>query len=262
MVSTRNHIVRVLFIVLILIALVIGLNISTNDLVSKTEMSALTIETEKVAVESTMLVENFDTKAAELQENIAYLEEYIKAKEEKREMDREKLEAHVIATNVKALTSRGNVTRGFSTFNLTTPTNLSGETLNVVLEDTGLKGLGEAYIKAEKDYGVNALFLISISALESSWGTSKLAKSKNNLFGYQAYTNNPDAAMSFATKEECIDVVAKSLKNNYLTEGGKYHSGFTAKAVNKRYAADVSWHLKVTGIMSRLSKELGIEFDN
>jgi beta-N-acetylglucosaminidase len=126
---------------------------------------------------------------------------------------------------------------------------LPKEYLHSILSGTKLEGLEEAYLEAEYTYGVNALFLISLSALESGWGKSRMATRKNNLFGFQAYDSATHKAKRFVSKRECILYVAKYLKENYLNEEGKYHSGNTISSINKRYASDGSWANKVYGVM-------------
>jgi beta-N-acetylglucosaminidase len=144
----------------------------------------------------------------------------------------------------------------FGGFDVRTKSNLTGEKIDKMLEGTALAGLGFAYSKAEHESGINALVLIGISALESSWGKSKMAQTKNNLFGFQAYDYNTDAARTFETKEEGISVVAAHLNTKYLTPGGPYHNGYTLKDINVRYASDKLWNVKITGIMNRLTGKL------
>jgi len=143
----------------------------------------------------------------------------------------------------------------FKTLDLTTPSNLTIEQLEFALNsvpNNKLVGLGEFYIQAEKEFGINALFLVSLSALESGWGRSGLAIYKNNLFGFNANDRNPYGdAKRFESKEKCILYVAEYIKEHYLTEGGKYHSGFTLKDVNKRYASSSTWDDKIASIMNR-----------
>lgn len=147
-------------------------------------------------------------------------------------------------------------TSGFVNYDLRTRSNLTGDQIDAVLVGTGLYGLGDAYAKAEADYGVSALFLVALSALESAWGRSYFAVNRNNLFGFQAFTNNPGAARFFESKEECIDFVARFLSVNYLSVGGRFHRGMTVRSVNHFYASDPKWYVKVAEIMERLSENL------
>lgn len=98
-----------------------------------------------------------------------------------------------------------------------------------------LVGLEEAFYKAEQDYGINALFVLAIASHESAYGTHCFRP--NNLFGF--------GRKGYASKEECIDVVAKCLATKYLKPGASLYSGNTIDSVNKRYAADPAWDAKV-----------------
>lgn len=87
-------------------------------------------------------------------------------------------------------------------------------------------------------------------------GTSSFARNRNNLVGWQAYDSNPNKAKYFNSKEECILYVAEKLKNNYLTEGGTYFEGFTAKDVDKHYCTDKEHANKIVKIVNKLKEEL------
>lgn len=137
-------------------------------------------------------------------------------------------------------------------------THLSGATaeeIDSAFAGTDLHGLGEAFVKAEREHGVNAWFLASIAALESGYGTSKIARDKNNLFGFCAYDDSPySSAKRFATREEGVDYVACFLKKEYLRNDGDYFKGLSVDAVGRTYATDPSWADKVSLIMTRLWK--------
>ena len=133
----------------------------------------------------------------------------------------------------------------FSSFDLRTKSFCTAAELDEVLKYE-LKGLGEHFLSAEEKHGVNALFLASVAALESGWG--RYCFKKNNMFGY--------GNMSFSSKAECIDFVAMKLKENYLSENGKYHNGYTVDAVNVRYNGRSEWAETVLQIMSALSRKL------
>lgn len=104
----------------------------------------------------------------------------------------------------------------------------------------GLVGLEEAFVNAEKKYGVNALFLIAIASLESANGT--ICFKPNNMFGY--------GSKGYDTKEDCIYDVASGLSGNYLNKKGPFYHGTTISAVHTRYAASSTWHTKVGNNMT------------
>lgn len=100
----------------------------------------------------------------------------------------------------------------------------------------GLVGLEDTFLKAEEQYGVNAIFLISIASLESAHGTQMYRP--NNMFGY--------GGNSYPSKEACIMDVAQGLSSKYLKPGSSLYGGSpTLKGVNKRYAANPQWYSKV-----------------
>lgn len=112
-----------------------------------------------------------------------------------------------------------------------------------------LKGLGAAFIGAEQMYNVNAVFLASVAALESNWGRSNYARNRNNLFGYGAYTSNPDHAYYFNSKEDAIYFVARKLSEDYLSANGKFFNGYNLIGVNTKYCTNPQWAASVGKIM-------------
>lgn len=135
---------------------------------------------------------------------------------------------------------------------LRTKSNLTESDLEKAFKNTGMVGLGKYFVQAEKEYGVNALYLASLGAHESAWGTSDFAKERNNLFGWQSYDSNLNATKYFETKGDGVLVVAKSLSKNYLTEGGCYFNGYTMKDVSKKYASDKEHSTKIYGVMKTM----------
>ena len=90
-------------------------------------------------------------------------------------------------------------------------------------ENTPLPPLGAAFLKAERDYGVNAAVLVAIAMHESGFGTSDIARVKKNLFGYHAYDRDPFKwAETFPSYAAGVDVVAKYLHDDYLVPTGQF----------------------------------------
>lgn len=140
--------------------------------------------------------------------------------------------------------------------NLRVLSNVSSEYIDEKLKGTPMEGLGKAFKAAEQKYGVNALFLTSVAIHESGFGNSRIAKDKNNLFGFQAYDRSPySSAGTFKTKEEGIMTVAKYLSENYLSENGKYFSGYSVDSIGKKYASDPNWANAVKNRMDKLSNK-------
>lgn len=132
------------------------------------------------------------------------------------------------------------------------PSNLTPEQLEEGLL-YNLKDYSEAFIQAEKDTGINAVFLASIAALESGWGRSDLALYNNNLYGW---TSSSGYAY-FSSYGECILTVAENLKSMYLQPDGKYFSGYEVSDVNKHYNGSKFWEDNVQDIMAQIQNRIG-----
>lgn len=147
--------------------------------------------------------------------------------------------------------------------NLREPSNLSSEDYDLMLTGTPLEGLGYAYANAEAEFGVNGLYLIGLSWLESSQdgvpGASPLARNRNNLVGWGAYDGQEYRASFFESKESCIMHVAEKLSENYLTEGGLYFNGYTPRAIDVKYCSDPSHADKIVNIVDRELNKAGIK---
>lgn len=128
--------------------------------------------------------------------------------------------------------------------------------IKAIRPDSPLVGLGQGFVDAGKKHGINAFYIAAHSAWESSWGTSQLARDKNNLFGYGAYDSCPyECAWTFKTKEECVDTVMLLVKTDYLTDGGKYYHGATLQGMNMAYATDQNWQNGIASIMNSLASK-------
>jgi beta-N-acetylglucosaminidase len=129
--------------------------------------------------------------------------------------------------------------------NLLTPSYIKEETLAKAFQNTKMQGLEKYFIQAEKETGINALYLAGLAVHESGWNTSKFAEKRNNLFGWQAYDNDLDKTKYFNSKGECILFVASKIKTLYLSENGMFHSGYTMESISSRYASDKEHSKKV-----------------
>lgn len=140
-------------------------------------------------------------------------------------------------------------TETFDKKNLLITSNITKEELEYALKGN-LKELSATYIEAEKETGVNAIFIAAISALESGWGKSYMATHMNNLFGYGKKT--------FSSKEECILHVAKALKENYLSKDGPFYNGTSVSSVEICYCPSPvgEWSGLVSQIMIELDSEI------
>lgn len=114
-----------------------------------------------------------------------------------------------------------------------------------------LADYAEVFIEAEKETGVNAIFLASVAALESGWGRSKVAKNKNNLYGWTTDTGDYKV---FESKEECIKFIAHKFKELYLSPEGRYFTGYEVENINYYYNGRQAWADAVNNIMGGITR--------
>ena len=112
----------------------------------------------------------------------------------------------------------------------------------------GLKGIEEAAIRAEYEYDVNAFATIAVAALESGYGSSDIAKDKNNLYGMNAQDHNPyNLAYSYNSKYTSAMHFAKLLDKGYISKGLT-----SLDTIQTKYTSDPNWDEKVNKIMSNV----------
>ena len=156
---------------------------------------------------------------------------------------------------------------------LNKPSGLTLEEFKKVLTDSKDKNKifqdnAQYFYYIEKQYNINGIFVAAVGIHESSWGTSKIASEKNNLFGYGAYDSNPyNGAYSFSNYSECIDLIARVFVKYYLNPKGTaiydnekaqgtYYNGATLNGVNTKYATDKNWANGVYNHMKYLYNKL------
>lgn len=116
-----------------------------------------------------------------------------------------------------------------------------------------LNEYAEHFIKAEEETGVNAVFLSAVAALESGWGKSRVAKNRNNLYGW---TTNSGSFMRFESKEACISFIATKFKELYLSPDGRYFKGYDVEDVNHYYNGRKVWAERVRNIMVMIGGDM------
>lgn len=135
---------------------------------------------------------------------------------------------------------------------ITKSSNISLAEMKYILKDTGLDGCEYAYLYAEKEYKINAIYLYALTAHESAFGTSNIAESKNNVSGFTAYDNDPyNSARQFASKSESIIETALLLQGEYIGKGM-----ISLKNINSKYASDKTWHTQIDSLAKQTAYEL------
>ncbi len=116
-----------------------------------------------------------------------------------------------------------------------------------ILQGTALEdpSLASAILEIEDEYGINAYFTIAVMKLESGIGKSKLAKTKNNLFGLNATGGSNSEAFAFDTKADSVRKFGQLIADYYVDKGYT-----TIEKVAKKYCpANSKWSGLVKKIM-------------
>ena len=155
----------------------------------------------------------------------------------------------------------------FQFSNLKSRTNYTAADINRLYSimgasDSKLAGKGATFKAAEQRYGVNALYLVAHSALESAWGRSNIAKDKYNFFGISAYDDSPYTS---ATKYDNVDSgimgAARWINERYLHNSGYpangAYLGNKAGGMNVNYATAPYWGESIASIMFNANEKLG-----
>ncbi len=109
---------------------------------------------------------------------------------------------------------------GDYTRDVTTPYKGTAADLNKYLKGKGkLEGCGQAFMDAQRKYGISAAVLVGITMNESGKGTSSLAKNKNNVGGVRI--SGSTEFKTYGSIGECIDDMARFIKSGYVNNKGR-----------------------------------------
>lgn len=200
-----------------------------------------------VFVNSSLFTGNTENVYSQMKNKYGFNAEQVVIAEETSEETQEQVVVETSAKNYKVTVD----------MDLRIPSNATAEDIEKMLSGTALSGLGQAFVDAEKTYGVNALYMMGLAAEESGYGTSNYAVNRNNLYGWGAVDSNPDLAKHFDTKYNATQFVASKLKQNYLTEGGAYHEGYTARSIDVHYCTDKKHADKIVDYINYLLRNGG-----
>ncbi|MBO1511762.1 glucosaminidase domain-containing protein [Metabacillus bambusae] len=133
--------------------------------------------------------------------------------------------------------------------------NVTAEAIDAFIKskksDSVLIGMGKTYVEAAEQSGVNIIYLLAHSILETGWGTSSLVKDKNNFFGIRAFDSCAySCASSWDTKEEGLIQGSIWIANNYIYDGYKQYTvdHMRNNLQVHQYATDEAWHQKIANL--------------
>lgn len=153
----------------------------------------------------------------------------------------------------------------FNSYDLRDISGISFNEMREVLSESHYSNfaeLSDAFVGAEREYGVNAFALVAICGLESGWNTSERAKNgSNNLTGMAVY-GDYSPGIQYESKYKCIMDLARQLSTYYLTPGAEYYNGTSTSKINIKYSANPNWYKQVDIIGDELVAIYNQKFRN
>ncbi|ERJ11564.1 glucosaminidase domain-containing protein [Haloplasma contractile] len=133
-------------------------------------------------------------------------------------------------------------------------------------QDTSiLSGSGKYFINSQETFGINAALELAMGFHESHYGTSSIARNKNNIFGMNATDHNPYGdADGFDTLQGGIDYHVRYYITSTYLNPDKFHYngqvlGNKRVGFNVYYASDPYWGEKIASHYYLLDKYLGFK---
>jgi beta-N-acetylglucosaminidase len=130
-------------------------------------------------------------------------------------------------------------------------------------ENSILINSGQDFINVQEIFKINATMELAWGLHESGFGTSRIARDKNNIFGMNATDSNPYGnATGFETLQDGISYHAHYyVSNKYLNYMADVYNGGAlgnkGAGFNVSYASDPYWGEKIASIYYRIDKYLG-----
>ena len=116
-------------------------------------------------------------------------------------------------------------------------------------------GKGKEFLEVSKEVDLDPRYLVAHAALESTWGTSTIAKDKNNYYGIGAFNSSPyESAKTFSSAKSGILEGARWIKENYIDKGQNtlYKMQYGEKVyctLDDGKTPDDSWITKIVSII-------------
>lgn len=226
-------------------------NMKTDDIQNNNQMNSndLFFNNNSIHILKYMNVDAIDI-GEYLDVNYEKQNEYMHKLYEKKEKKNKELEK--IYKKYRAV-SIGDVV--FNPKDVTEVSNINLKQMTYILKGTNLEQYAPTYIQIEKDYGINAIAICSLSAHESNWGRSRRAIEDHNYTGFGVYSDS-SVGINTKTGEENLIMTAKHLAKNYVVPGSKYYNGKGLDGINKKYAASRTWAFGIEQIGYRLMDKL------
>ncbi|PLS04326.1 PA14 domain-containing protein [Neobacillus cucumis] len=144
----------------------------------------------------------------------------------------------------------GTITNQLTVFTpLNTKANVTADQINRFInyktngKTTMMTNMGAAYLEAQAKSGLNAIYLLAHSALETGWGNSGISQTKYNFYGIGAIDSQPaQGAYTYDTPQGGIIAGAIWISKNYVFRD-QYMSNYAyPQPTVDNMRNDNSWH--------------------
>ena len=99
----------------------------------------------------------------------------------------------------------------FNPDNLSERSNVTVEQLTEMLQGTELCQYSDLFLQKETEYNINALFLVSLSAVQSGWGEDPICEGINNITGVTGWRY-------YESVDACLEDTCQYLNTEYINE--------------------------------------------
>lgn len=150
----------------------------------------------------------------------------------------------------------GGSSNGFLTMGLRNGYNMTAEQVNAWIDkyapkNSVLRGQGAAFVEAARRTGLDVRYLVAHAALETAWGTSNIARTKNNFYGIGAFDSDPyGGAHRWGSVAEGIIGGAEWILKNFTLRGQDTLYEMRHNGGKHEYATDPLWDEKIAKIMA------------
>lgn len=117
-------------------------------------------------------------------------------------------------------------------------------------ESSEMYGMGQAFLDAGTQSGLDPRYLVGHAALETGWGSEGYAKD-GNFYGIGAFDSNPDNALKYGNASASTGIIegAKWIAQNYYSQGQTTLDSMRNNGGTHEYATDPNWDEKIASIM-------------
>ena len=143
----------------------------------------------------------------------------------------------------------------YNPYNITEKSRITETAMYKLTAGTKLESVVDVLIEGEDKYNINAVAVLAIICLESSYGTSDRAINNNNLTGYAVYSDSSEGK-HFESWTQCIEETYKLLAKDYLSENGRCYCGKSIWNVNVHYSEPTDWSEQINDIVDNFKTKV------